>query len=71
MKNTLIILSLAVLPTLAQAEEALDRNVDVVTVSEAKPAQPERNGQELLLTTDTKKESSSSKAEKDPSKQDK
>ena len=71
MKNTLIILSIALLPTLAQAEKALDRHVEVLTVSEAKPVQPELNAQELLLPTDTKKESSASKAEKDASKQDK
>ena len=71
MKKTLIILSIALLPTLAQAEKALDKQVDVLTVSEAKPAQPELKGQELLLTTDTKKEISASKAEKESSKQDK
>jgi len=69
MKNTLIILSIALLPTLAQAEKVLDRQIEVLTVSEAKPAQPELNAQELLLTTDTKKESSASKAEKGSSKQ--
>lgn len=71
MKNTLIILSIALLPTLAQAEKALDKQVEVITVSEAKPAQTEQNSKDLLLTTETKKESSSSKAKADSSKLDK
>ena len=71
MKNTLIILSIALLPTLAQAEKALDKQVEVITVSEAKPAQAEQSSQDLLLTTDSKKESSASIAEADSSIQDK
>lgn len=72
MKNTLIILSIALLPTLAQAEKALDKQVEVIAVSEAKPAQTEQNSQNLSLTIiDSKKESSASIAEADSSKQDK
>ena len=72
MKNTLIILSIALLPTLAQAEKALDKQVEVIAVSEAKPAQTEQTSQNLSLTIiDSKKESSASIAEADSSKQDK
>ncbi len=69
MKNTLIILSIALLPTLAQAENALDKPVDALIVSEAEAAKKDQNSQDLVLILDTKKESSASKAETDSSKQ--
>ena len=71
MKNILIILSIALLPTLVQAEKALDKQVEALTVSEAELAKTDQSSQDISLTPDAKKESSASKAETDSSKQDK
>ena len=69
MKKTLLILSIALLPTLAQADRMLDRQEDVLTVSKAEPAKQEQTNQDLLQSSETKKESSASKAETNSSKQ--
>ena len=69
MKNILIILSIALLPTLVQAEKAMDKQVDALTVSEAEAEKTDKSSQDVSLTADTKEESSASKAEADASKQ--
>lgn len=69
MKNILIILSIALLPTLVQAEKALDKQVEAVTVSESESAKKEQDSQDLLQTMDSNKESSVSQAKTDTSKQ--
>ena len=63
MKNILIILSIAVLPTLVQAEKAAEKQADTITVSEAEATKKDQASQDASLTSDVSKESAASKAE--------
>jgi hypothetical protein len=69
MKNTLIILSIALLPTLVQAEKAPEKQADTITVSEVEAAKKDQASQDVSLATDASKENSASKAEADSSTQ--
>jgi len=69
MKNTLIILSIALLPTLVQAEKAAEKQADTITVSEAEAAKKDQASQDVSLTPDATKESSANKAEASSSTQ--
>lgn len=68
MKSTLTILSIALIPTLAQAEIMLDNQVEILTASEPESAKKVQKIHDLLQPLNTLTENSVSKTKTDSSK---
>ena len=69
MKSTLIILFIALLPTLTQAENVIDKQVEVLPASRPVAVKKVQNSHDLLKSLNTYTERSVSKAKTDSSKQ--